>query len=93
MWGELDRTHSARGLPSLSPNLVLSRCATHRHRPLCEAALGTDFWPAVLRAAATWDGPPRDALIEGAAAALASRVSFPAEELLASWDEVGLEKY
>ena len=93
MWGELDSTHSARVLPSLSPNLVLSRCATHRHRPLCEAALGTDFWPAVLRAAATWDGPPRDALMEGAAAALAARVSFPAEELLSSWDEVGLEKY
>jgi hypothetical protein len=67
-------------------------CATHRHRPLCEVALGTDFWPAVLRAVATWDGPPRDALVEGAAAALAARVSFPAEELLASWDEVGLEE-
>ena len=81
----------AQALPLPLPLLLtLPRCATHRHRPLCEVALGTDFWPAVLRALASWDAPPRDALVEGASAALAARVSFPSEQTLASWDAVRL---
>ena len=47
----------------------------------------------MLRAATTWDAPSHAALLEGAAAALAARVAFPAEALLASWDAVALEEY
>ena len=85
------------GQPLSQSMLVLLQrivpCSTHCKRAVCEGTLATEFWPAVMRAAAHWEASMRASLITAAAQACTSRGTFPPEARLADWDAVELGEY